>query len=211
MAFGYAYGDQAGSTIARPVCWGKDFSEGNAECRGCPFTATCKDHIIRLNMNRTAAPPYMQPVPVPLAVPQQPPPFYAAYPVQQAPAPVPQIPVYGKPPQPLVQTMPVRAAPPAQAQMVPQQAQQVLPQYSRPSPYIDWYGAVQDPLFYVVTTAPPLMRPQMQGESYAGRWIKNVGLSMLEAGLMHTFLAVRQLTLPPEPPQVTDQFKIPGQ
>ena len=196
--YSYGYGDQAGSSAAKPVCWGRDFSDGNAECRGCPFLSSCKDHIIRSNVNRPGVPQAM-PAPVPM-YPQQVQPMYQAYPVpmpQQAMVPVQQMqpsyvrPAPPPPPQPQYRTQQAVQQQP-QAPLVPTQFANMPPQ--------DWYGKVQDPLFLLITTAPPLMRPQMVGETYAQRWIKNVGLSMMEAALAHTFLAVRQLFLPPAPP-----------
>ena len=96
-----------------------------------------------------------------------------------------------------MQYRPPSAAPMMPAQTIPMPAP-VPVQHPVQMSALDWYGRFQDPLHYSLMTAPPPYRPQMPGESFFERVMKNVGLAMLEAVAMQGLLAVRQMVLPPE-------------
>lgn len=74
------------------------------------------------------------------------------------------------------------------------------------------YGWLTDPLYYTMCASPPPMRPQLQGENFWERIVKNMVLSAGESMFMHAFLAMRQLVLPPEEPartQTVDVGQVP--
>lgn len=188
----------------RPKCWGKDFNSEDRECKGCSWQASCRDQVIRSAVNRQptvqqvqAPMSYYQPfqqqqfVPQPQPMMQAPAPFQ---PPKPAPAPV-QIQV--QPPQPQYQVTQYRPPVPAAQVQVPQPitAQQA------PAMFLELYGRYQDPLFYPLTTAPPPYRPQMTGETFFERVVKNTGLAILETVFMQGLLAARQMVLPPMPAQ----------
>jgi hypothetical protein len=58
---------------------------------------------------------------------------------------------------------------------------------------------MQDPLYYTIHAAPPPMRPQLQGEGFFDRVVKNAALSMMESFFASMFLAVRQMIWAPDP------------
>ena len=184
----YPYADAAGSMAGRPTCWSKvsQYDDRSSECRGCGWQASCRDTIIRANSQPMQPQPPMQPQ-------------YPNYPFQ---VPGLQAVPPGLPPMTMQQRL--GTLPPVQpTRMVPQQAAYPMPVQQPPQQQQaiteDWYGRVNDPLFYGITTAAPQYRPQMPGESFFERLTKNVGLSMLEAAFAHTFLSIRQLILPPRP------------
>ena len=187
----FQYNAPTAPTIERPRCWGRSFDEMSSECRKCGFQNSCKDEIIRLNINRPAPPMAMQPMygpapAVPYAAPQQVPPMMA---FQPQPPPRPQQ------PQQYAQEAVQRTVPMAMTQQPP-------------------YGWLHDPLYYTMAATPPPVRPQMQGESFVERVAKNAGLAMVEALFGQCFLAVRQLILPPTPKsveqKVVDVPTVPG-
>lgn len=110
-----------------------------------------------------------------------------------APAPAAQAPA-------VIQYRPQTPVAPQPAQ---QQAMQIPQQQQVPARFQDWYGRVQDPMFYAVTTAPPPFRPQFEGESFGERVMKNAGLAMAEAAVGQVLLAIRQMFLPPGPVRPT--------
>jgi hypothetical protein len=152
--------------------------------------------------------------------------FYQPY---QAPAvPAPPVPQYYQQPQqpqyqqpyqpPQYQQVPVRTfqwnQPPQQAPVpVVQQQQQRPQQIMTQVPY--GYGWVNDPLQYSLYSTPPLIRPQMPGETFVERVVKNTGLAMFESFLVSMLLAVRQMVWEPEQrvidvtPQQAQQMPIP--
>lgn len=169
----------------RPRCWGKSFDETDRECRGCGFQNSCKDELIRNNVNRPrgamAAPAYYAPQPVrPYATPQ------AVHPLQQ---PVTSYPYH----QPV--------APPASNVMTVAKALSPMmgPPQLQPTPQAHRYGWLQDPLYWTIHSAPPPMRVQMDGETFLERVVKNAALAMLEKGAAECFLAIRQMLLAPAP------------
>jgi hypothetical protein len=191
----YAYGDQTGSSLGRPQCWGRDFDERSQECRGCQFQTTCKEAILRANVSSRAfsSPTAPMPAPMPFGMAPQPPQVRYVNPVPGPQAAVP-VPVHAQPQstgpawkswtspyQPAVQAPAAPVTPPA------------IPTAD------DRYGWVSDPLFYQLLTAPPMYRPQLPGETFTERLVKNIGLSAVEAGLSQLLLAVRQLVFPPKP------------
>ena len=194
----YKFGTPS-TAIQRPPCWGRSFEEGNRECRSCSVQGSCKDEIVRQNVNRPmyqpTAQPYYQPTQYQQPVPYQ----------QPAPVPVPQY----QPPMAIsslrraVTSIPVQSYPATTPQQVPQ-VPQVPQQPQTQVPY--GYGWIQDPMHYYVHTTPPPLRPQMNGESFSQRMVKNIGLAMLESMFASLFLAVRQMVWEPvvKPPRVVD-------
>jgi hypothetical protein len=49
------------SIVERPRCWGRSYDDATRECRGCGFQVSCKDEIIKMNVNRPVVPAYFQP------------------------------------------------------------------------------------------------------------------------------------------------------
>lgn len=191
------YGDPVGVAAAeRPKCWGQSYNSEDRECRGCSWQASCRDQVIRTQVNRQPAAPQQVQTPMnyyqpqQFAVPQHVPATFQPPrpPVQVAPPQPYQVTPY-RPPQPQIQTQ-------MQVPMMPLPAPQVSQQPVQMS-VIDYYGRFQDPLHYSLMTAPPPYRPQMTGESFFERVAKNVALAMLEVVAMQGLLAVRQMVLPP--------------
>ena len=187
----FQYGTPSQPLAERPRCWSKSHDEGSRECRGCGFQASCKDEIIRMNQSRAPTAPtpqyyqpqYQQPF-QPYAVPQ---PVQVLYPAaQQQQSAVPQFRGLAPTVQQASQPMPM-----VQKSVYPMASQQY------------GYGWIQDPLYYALTSAPPPMRPQMGDESFFDRVVKNTGLAMLESFFGQCLIAVRQMVLPPQPPQRT--------
>jgi hypothetical protein len=194
----FQYGSPTAPTIERPRCWGRSFDEMSGECRRCGFQNSCKDEIIRLNINRQMPAPMMPAYggPVPAggyAAPQQ-----LQQPVMMQMAP-PQAQVAG--------AMMVRppAAPPVAQEAAARQVQ-MMQQQQRSQ---EVYGWLHDPLYYTMAATPPPVRPQLQGESFWERVAKNAALSMGEAFFGQCFLAVRQLVLPPKPPEQHKTVDVP--
>jgi hypothetical protein len=52
------------------------------------------------------------------------------------------------------------------------------------------------------------MRPQMAGETFLERVVKNAALSMLEKGAAECFLAIRQMILAPTMPIPTIEARV---
>lgn len=192
----------------RPGCWGRVdiYDSENRECRGCGFQSTCKSQVIKTTQaNQQTVPqvsqlPYGQPPyqyqtqPQPYSAPQQ---QALRLPVPFTPPQVPYAPV-AQAPQPYAAPMRIPVIP---ATPVPQQPQyhqpqvQQIPQMQMAAPQ-DVYGRIQDPLFFPIMNSPPF-RPQMPGESFGERILKNI---LLDAGTMAAFhigLALRQMVLPP--------------
>jgi hypothetical protein len=205
----FVYGAPSAPVIERPRCWGRSFDEMSSECRRCGFQNSCKDEIIRCNINRPApmqqyqapygpapAVPYTQPMqaqPVVFQQQQQVAGFRPQFQQQQQ--------IQHQPPQQLAQEA-------AQRAML---MNTVQPMQQPP------YGWLHDPLYYTMAATPPPVRPQMTGEGFVERVVKNAGLAMVEALFGQCFLAVRQLILPPRqqekpvidvtPPGVQPPFK----
>lgn len=210
----------------RPGCWGKTdvYDNQSRDCRGCGFQSSCRDQIIKQTMaNQPAVPNMSVPsystqflTPTPFAVPQPqqvaPPPMFhpAAY--------APQVPQPPQPPQPQqvpVQVMkfnpptfPAPAAPPQMFQQPrPPQPQPVQQQMGMGMQ--DFYGRVQDPLFFALMQPPPF-RPQMEGETFMERFGKNLMLDLGAMACFHFGLALRQMFLPPQPPSLPPEKVING-
>lgn len=183
----YSYGVPANTRSLAPPCFGKSYDNDNRECRGCSFQTSCRDEVIktRNSMAPTTTDYYRQfgyggASIAPLRAPVAP----APQAMSSAAAPPPYI-GFGRP----------SMQPPAQ-----QYSQQLPPGYPPPPRYGD-YGWLQDPLHYMMASAPTPMRPQMPGESFAERALKNAGLSMAEAFFMQAVMSVRQLVLAPKMPE----------
>jgi hypothetical protein len=187
-----------GTLVERPRCWGMEaaFDITSRECRGCAATNSCRDQIQRTqNARRFAvAPPagvnqtaqfFQQFAPQPTVIPVH---AQAFAPTATAQAPVPA-------PLPVVHQMPF------QQQAIQQARPPQAPVQAFPSPSQYGYGWLHDPLYYTAVASPPPMRPQLDGESFFERMMKNVGLAMLESFFLQSFLAVRQLVIPPGPNQ----------
>ena len=172
----FQYGAPPQRISAYPPCHAKSYDDMSGECRRCGFQNSCKDEIIRQNVIRPLAPypAYGGPTPTTsYAVPQPVRPVLYSQPqgVQRPPA----VPV---------------------AQDTTRLAQMMMPMTQGQQPP---YGWLQDPLYYSMAATPPPVRPQMQGEAFWERIMKNAGLAMVEALFGQCFLAVRQLILPPIP------------
>lgn len=178
------------------------FDVNSRECRGCASTNSCRDQIQRSQNARRFAvgpPPSANPTAqyfqqfAPPGVPQYAPPP-TIIPVQaQAFAPTATVPTPMHAPLAMHQQAPVQAIQQARPPQAPIQAFPAPQQYG--------YGWLHDPLYYTAVASPPPMRPQMSGENFMERMMKNVGLAMLESFFLQSFLAVRQLVLPPTPGQ----------
>lgn len=154
-----------------PRCWGKSYDENDRECKGCGFQASCREEVFRKNA--------------------EPRPVTASYWAAQAPRP------YAAPIQ--VQPMAVQPYVPPFPQMATMRPV-AQPVQASPGPMpAHRYGWLQDPMYQVVHSAPPPMRPQMQGEGFMERMVKNVALSMLEKGVAECLLAIRQMVFAPKP------------
>lgn len=186
-----SYGSPIGN---RPSCWGKPdvYDSQDRECRGCGFQVSCRDQVIKLTpthqtppVTTTPAPyyhSYAAPYSAPQAAPMPAPVQITQYrpPVQVAPAPVPAPiapPTYTAPAKPVVPTQ---------------------PQVQQPMFQQDWYGRMQDPLFFTILSPPPF-RPQMHGENFGERFFKNLLLDLSAMAAGHLMLALRQMVLPPGP------------
>jgi hypothetical protein len=62
----------------------------------------------------------------------------------------------------------------------------------------DRYGQFQDPMFVTVKGTPSIMRPQLPGESFHQRVMKNMVLASAESALGELMLGVRQLIWAPK-------------
>lgn len=196
----------------RPNCWSRVdvYDSENRECRGCGFQESCRSQVMKtINSNQQPAVQNVSNVPS-----YQQPSYYAPF-QQQTQYAVPQAltQMYQPPavqakqfvpttnyavPAPFV--APTRIGPPQQLQPPVQQPQQ---QISAPA---DWYGRIQDPLFFQVLGPPPF-RAQMQGETFGERLAKNMLLDLGMMAFFHLGLAVRQMFLPPTPEQSRPQTK----
>lgn len=185
----------------RPGCWGQVtvFDSENRECRDCGFRESCRAQVMKTISTQQVAVQQVSNVPS----------YYAAFPQHQQTqyAAPQQLPMYqpqqqAMQPRPFIPAapsyaVPTRVGPPmpvpqsATPQMQPQQMQQVQ---------TDWYGRIQDPLFFPMMSAPPF-RPQMAGETFFERVAKNMLLDGLSMAFSHLTLAVRQMVLPPQPLQ----------
>jgi hypothetical protein len=195
----------------RPGCWGRadTFDTESRECRGCGFQITCRSQVINQTLNQQQTVPQVstlpsyysiqphaqQPYAVPKQVAQAPVPFQAP----PAPAPVAAVTRYVPPPAPLPTTMTAPySAPPRTIQQQPPPQMQQMPQ-QHPQMTQDFYGRMQDPLFFQILGSPPF-RPQMPGENFGERVVKNLLLDLGTMAFFHAGLALRQMFLPPKPP-----------
>lgn len=181
--------------LGRPGCWGRPdiYDSEDKECRGCGFQNTCRNQVIKLTPNQQMAPvqttaPYY---------PYQPAPYTAPQSAMPAPVPAPvQIARYQPAPMPAPIAPPTYMAP----VKVPAPLPTVQPQYSQQGfpAQQDWYGRMQDPLFFSVLSPPPF-RPQMLGETFPERVFKNLLLDVTALAFGHLMLGLRQMILPPQP------------
>lgn len=185
------YGDpQIGN---RPGCWGRTdvYDSDSRECRGCGFQSSCRNQVVKLTPAQAVAPvnpPYYSQYQAP-ALP------YVAPPPAPAPAPAPV--VRYQAPAPMAPTYTAPA--PAPVRMPAQVPTMAHPQMQQGQMQQDWYGRMQDPLFFTVLSPPPF-RPQMPGENFGERVVKNMLLDGVALLLGHGMLALRQMLLPPPPP-----------
>lgn len=164
-----------GPQLANPPCWGnpRSFDPNSRECRSCAVQVSCKD---RVDQQKTYV-PYTPPVYTP--------------------------PVYQSPWQ--QQQAPWSTNPWAQRTVQPWQAPQP-PQPQPQQPFVfavqngEIYGRYNDPIHYAMASTPLPPRFQMQGETFFQRFMKNAFLGMLEAAAGETLKGVRQMVLPPSPP-----------
>lgn len=175
-----------------PSCYGKSYDNETRECQGCKFQTNCRDEVIKARNNMSTTTDYYRNFGygganiMPLRSP-----------VAQAPTPqiLPQYPQY----------------PPNRPTLFPSatpQLSQIVPVgYPTPARYGE-YGWLQDTLHYTMASSPTPMRPQMPGESFGERAMKNAGLAMAEAFFMQAVLAVRQLVLAPNALPQTEHQQI---
>ena len=190
------------SPSSPPFCYGKSYDNDSRACASCALNNPCRQEIIRVAF----VPQYQAPVPPALVnqpAPYQPyqpyqPAQYAAPPQYQAP---PWLQKPTMPPPPTTgYRIPVQTAPvaPTPVQQVVQAAVQQIMQGGY-SP-IGIYGAIPDPAIAMLSSIPPIFRPQMQGESFWMRVLKNLGARLIEVLLDEAKIAVRQAVFPPPPP-----------
>lgn len=171
----FTYGDPATKTSAspKPPCWGTSkFDNEDRECRACGYQHTCREQTIKAKAAQAPTPAtsyfsQFQPA-VPYAAPQT---------IVQAP-----------------QTTPIPVAPrvvPIPTQQVPQAAPPISPGIQ------DRYGQFQDPMFATLKSSPSVMRPQLPGEQFHQRVMKNMALAGVEAALGEVLLGVRQFLWTP--------------
>lgn len=180
----FLYGDPATNSSAlgpRPPCWGTSkYDNEDRECRNCGFQNTCREQTIKAKtaMVPTAAVPVAVPTPSNYFSQFQPATAYAAprpLPAVQARPIVPPAP----PAIPVQQVVPI--------QPIAQQHQQQMSQIVQ-----DRYGQFQDPMFVTIKATPGIMRPQLPGESFPERVMKNMALASLESAIGEVLLGVRQ-------------------
>lgn len=208
----------------RPGCWSNAnvYDNQSRECRGCGFQSSCREQVIKQTMNNQPSVPNVSTIPsyysqfpqqsVPFATPSpvappMPPPMFGPPQPQQ-----PTVMKFTAPPPPAPQQMQMQPQmyAPQQMQQMPQQPmqQQMRPMSPQPQPFQhqvsmgsqDFYGRVQDPLFFALMQPPPF-RPQMDGETFMERFGKNLMLDLGAMACFHLGLALRQMFLPPQPAQ----------
>lgn len=179
-----------------PSCWGRvdSYNSEDRECRGCGFQNTCRNQVIKLTLNNQQAIPQM-----PIPAPQ----YYSSYQPAVAPAPNYTLPTHHAPAPIVTRYVPPQPAPiPVyQSPRPPVHQQQQMAQPQQPQqqiPAVDWYGRTQDPLFFHVLSPPPF-RPQMPGEQFGERLMKNIILDIATLFFGHLMLGARQMILPPQP------------
>lgn len=204
-----SHGDPASGN--RPGCWGRSdvFDSESRECRGCGFNSTCRSQVIKMTINQQPTvpqvtqtiPAYYSPIPQPAHLPYQVP----HSPVAPAPIPAPVAQVAPAPVS-IQRYNPPAPAPVAPSYMAPRVASPQPTQPTQPvavagQPFVqDFYGRMQDPLFFQILSPPPF-RSQMMGESFGERFFKNLMLDLGTMAFFHAGLALRQMFLPPQPPQ----------
>ena len=161
----------------RPQCWGDEryHNPSTRECRGCYYQTSCKDQILRSRGYQPA--------------PAVSPPSVAPY------GYVPTPPGYPAPPAPS-QVVPVNVAPP-QAQAVVRQPPPQQGIYPAPERY--GYGWLTDPMYYQMAASPPPMIPQLEGETFFERLLKNMVIDGMRSLTFQLHLAARQWVWPVAP------------
>lgn len=205
------------SPMSPPSCYGRSYDNDSPVCSSCSINSACRQEIMKVAFQPQFQPP-APPAPGQQAIPYQPyrtptpyqPPTYSAPPSYSAPPWMQQQqPSY--PPQQAFR-VPVATAPqvPAQAaqQMVAQAVQHVL--QGMPYSPIGVYGAIPDPAIAMLSSIPPIFRPQMTGETFWVRVLKNLGARLLEVLLDEAKIAIRQAVFPPVPthPPVASQTTV---
>lgn len=179
-----------------PICHGnpKLYDSTDRECRACSHLTSCREVVAAANYNQQVQ--QVQQVQQAAPFSSGPQPFFA--PGQQAQAP--QRPTWPPPPtqQPSYpQPWQAPQRPPVQAMQIIQPTQQATAinyvQYAQ-----ETYGRMNDPLHSMIYSCPVPPRPQMAGESFKSRMMKNVGLALAETFLAQLLLGVRQAVLPPK-------------
>lgn len=166
-----------------PPCWGnpRSFDPNGRECLSCGVRGSCKDRVdAQKALPVYSAPTYQPPYtpPATYAAPTYSPPAYYQPNYAQTTNPWAQ---QARPSLPVVQT----------------------PQPSpSPAPAVyqhdgEFYGRYNDPFHYAVAHNPSPPRYQLQGESFAERFIKNMFLGSLEAASLEVTKGIRQMVLPP--------------
>lgn len=153
----------------------------------------------------TTPPSYTPYTPAPAPVPGPAQQFYAAQqPVQQYHPPqtlAQQIPYY-QPAQQQAIRVPVVTAPQQQPMMQMNPYASHVITLAQPTQTVGWYGAVPDPMTHILGASAPPFRPQVQGETFMARVLKNVLLAAGEAVLDQAKLGLRQVMWLPEIPPV---------
>jgi len=73
---------------------------------------------------------------------------------------------------------------------------------AQPTAAVGWYGAVPDPMMHLLGASAPPFRPQVQGETFMTRLLKNMMLAAGEALLDQAKLGLRQVVWLPEIPEM---------
>lgn len=166
-----------------PPCHGSQhkYDPTHQECRQCVFQNSCRDKV---EAARRGA--------VPVAVVHNP--FQPAIPQHQF-QPVHQ-------PQQQFHPQPAYFQPPPQVPQNPYlQQYRAVPQQMQAIPVAqEFYGRLQDPMHYILPANPVPLRPQMQGETFMQRVVKNAVLGFGELLCFELGKMFRQMVLPPPPP-----------
>jgi hypothetical protein len=206
------------SQITPPTCYGKQYDNESDMCRACSFNTPCRREVMKVAYGPQYTPPAP---PTQYAGPPQVP-YYNQVPtppVYQPQAPQYQQPTWGsqyRPFQPPASPqpgsgfrVPVATAPQAPMTVSPvgQFAQQAVTQVvqhmlqNQAYTPIGVYGSVNDPAIGLISAMPLVLRPQMHGESFITRVLKNLALAFIETFANELKIGVRQATLPPGPPR----------
>lgn len=170
-----------------PPCWGRQYLDGDPECRQCRYQDSCKQEILYRVSSGPATRSYAPPVAPRLTLPPPPPSPTAASVV----VPLPPKPYFAPPVSsvPLPKTTTPSVPAPQQQPTYYQQSTG----YSLPNPTANPMGSWHRP----GAPSPPYYFTQYPGESTGARLAKNVLLRALEALFAELMQFFRHWTWPP--------------